>query len=691
MSLRQARKILVLLTLGVVFCGAGPAGNWATAQAQTGPIDDLQRSVQQYRYQLSAPSGAKRGEEIYFFKCWICHNQYTVKAGTPAPLLKDLYQRSRMMSGEPVNDETVAKKIRTGGPLMPAYGSTLNDQDIADLLSYIRDGKCCFEGELLPANPWYRATAQSGMPFQYRNNLRGGPTGNVRESNGEALEGIMVQLIAQENSIRTTVYTNEEGRYEFPQLPTGQYTLRIARPREFQPYRRSSLRIDGAPALEQIVLEKVTEEELLPHTPGIAGQLSGAEWLMNVGGTQEEKRLFVKNCNWCHSYQLIFRNRYNEHSWRQVVDRMSHYSGSPLINRGASGRMTPENEDLLVKWLARVSGPETKDAPLKMFNGPKGPATRVIVTEYELPRLWLSTHDVAGDSQGNLWYSPHRYPYIGKVDPRTGFTKEYRVPDTPGAHPGTHWITVTKDDMIWSSQNWAHKLTRYNPRTEEFHQITPPMRPSDDGTPRPYNSPMGGNWVVAPDGYIWKARSSLVVKVDPETGRYLEQYPLQHATGTYGSAVSKDGNFFGGGSWGADWVVLLDMRTGQVTEVEARTRNQGPGRGDFDPFGNYWAGGKGGALVKIDPQTLRVKEYFAPTIYGSFYEANADKNGEIWAGAVQTGQYVRLDPQTERWIVYTLPEPYSHNRKSWIDDSTDPVSLWYVDHNSYLVHIQPLE
>lgn len=409
MSLRQARKILVRLTLGIVFCGAGSAGNWATAQAQTGPIDDLQRSVQQYRYQLSAPSGAKRGEEIYFFKCWICHNQYTVKAGTPAPLLKDLYERPRMRSGEPVNDETVAKKIRDGGPLMPAYGSTLNDQDIADLLSYIREGKCCFEGELLPANPWYRATAQSGMPFQYRNNLRGGPTGNVRESNGEALEGIMVQLIAQENSIRTTVYTNEEGRYEFPQLPTGQYTLRIARPREFQPYRRSSLRIDGAPALEQIVLEKVTEEELLPHTPGIAGQLSGAEWLMNVGGTQEEKRLFVKNCNWCHSYQLIFRNRYNEHSWRQVVDRMSHYSGSPLINRGASGRMTPEKEDLLVKWLARVSGPETKNAPLKMFNGPKGPATRVIVTEYELPRLWHSTHDVAGDSQGNLWYSPLRF------------------------------------------------------------------------------------------------------------------------------------------------------------------------------------------------------------------------------------------------------------------------------------------
>ncbi len=103
-----------------------------------------------------------------------------------------------------------------------------------------------------------------------------------------------------------------------------------------------------------------------------------------------------------------------------------------------------------------------------------------------------------------------------------------------------------------------------------------------------------------------------------------------------------------------------------------------------------WAEGKGGALVRLESSTHRLKEFVAPLLYyGSFYEANPDKNGEVWAGAVQTGRYSRLDPKTERWINYVLPEPYSHNRKSWIDNSTDPVSLWYVDHNSYLVHIQP--
>ena len=32
-----------------------------------------------------------------------------------------------------------------------------------------------------------------------------------------------------------------------------------------------------------------------------------------------------------------------------------------------------------------------------------------------------------------------------------------------------------------------------------------------------------------------------------------------------------------------------------------------------------------------------------------------------------------------------------HNRRTWIDNSTDPVTVWYVDNNGYIVRIQPLE
>jgi hypothetical protein len=38
-----------------------------------------------------------------------------------------------------------------------------------------------------------------------------------------------------------------------------------------------------------------------------------------------------------------------------------------------------------------------------------------------------------------------------------------------------------------------------------------------------------------------------------------------------------------------------------------------------------------------------------------------------------------------------LPEPYAHDRRTWIDYSTNPVTVWFVDHEGFMVRIQPLE
>ena len=63
----------------------------------------------------------------------------------------------------------------------------------------------------------------------------------------------------------------------------------------------------------------------------------------------------------------------------------------------------------------------------------------------------------------------------------------------------------------------------------------------------------------------------------------------------------------------------------------------------------------------------------------------------MWAGELHGGRMVRFNPKTDRWIEYVLPEPYSHDRRTWIDNSTTPVTVWYVDHQGYIVRVQPLE
>lgn len=512
--------------------------------------------------------------------------------------------------------------------------------------------------------------------------LLGGPKGVVKSAKGELLEGIMVQLIDNKNAVRTTVYSDAAGGYEFPVLEPGTYTLRVARPREFRPYVKEGIAIAGAAPLPDITLDYVTDQDLLPPLPGIAAQMTGSEWLLSLSGTGEQKKLLTNNCNWCHSYQQIFRNHYDEAGWSKIIYRMVHGAGSPLININERGRWSDAEEAKLVKWLATVRGPDSPDPSFVMLPRPQGRQTRVVITEYELPRLEPATHDVTGDSQGNVWYSTHRSSYVGRLDPKTGIVKEFHVPPVkPGALPGTHWIYADKNDIIWGSENWAHSIWRLDPKTGQFTRIPWQVR-------EPLNSPMGGNYAVDPEGFIWKARDRKVSKVAALTGDPVIGFVLKKFAGTYGSAMSRDGRYFGGGAWPRDGVVVVDTETAEVFEPDTSPRS-GPARGEFDRDDNYWAGGRGGMLVKFDMREKRIHEYPLPTPYASMYSAQTDRNGEVWAGEMHSGRYLRFDPKTVSFTEYVLPEPYGIDRETWIDNSTDPVTVWYVDHEGFLVRIQP--
>ncbi len=143
-------------------------------------------------------------------------------------------------------------------------------------------------------------------------------------------KGSRVQLIAP-NAVRTTVFTDFEGKYEFPALQSGAYTLRIATPLSFEPYQRDAVQINAANVIAEIVLDEVpkpgAEHTLpgsLPATPAILAQLSGAELLWNLPGTALEKSTFAKTCAiGCHDIKQVFRNRFDERGWRFMVNYMN--------------------------------------------------------------------------------------------------------------------------------------------------------------------------------------------------------------------------------------------------------------------------------------------------------------------------------------------------------------------------------
>lgn len=548
-----------------------------------------------------------------------------------------------------------------------------------------------------------RPTITTAQSAQRGHRLLGGAHGAVRGQDGEPLEGVGVQLISQKTAIRTTVYTNESGRYEFPPLEAGAYTLRVPRPLEFRPYVKESVRVDKAIALDEIRLERVSPTEFLPPTPDILAQLTGSEWMMNLPGSGEEKRMFTLGCGMgCHSYQQVFRNRYDERSWQLILQRMLRSGSSTLINdvvptsetMSRAGRPMLEVEAFLAKWLGRVRGPDFEDPPLHYLPRERGRATRVIVTEYELPRELLAPHDVHGDAKGNIWYTAHRSAYSGVLDPRTGAVKEYRIPekerDTSGFLPGTHRVWVHTDGMVWFWEAWDGSLTALDPRTGEITK-----RWDEVGASPEAPGGIGGpNFAMDEAGYIYQTYRGTVVKTDSRTGEIVSRFPLKEVQGTYDSIITPDGRYWAGGVGPTDsyrrLLGLLDTKTGEVWEPKT-SEITSPSRGGFDAQGNAWFGGRGGMLLKLDAKTKRVAKYYPPIPFETYYEAMPDKNGEVWAGGLQSGRFWRFNPKTELWTGYMMPEPYAHDRRTWIDNSTSPVTVWYVDHNGYMVRIQPLE
>ncbi len=531
-----------------------------------------------------------------------------------------------------------------------------------------------------------------------RDVLRGGAHGVVKtvlRGDEQLVGGLMVQLIAKTTSIRTTVYTNEQGQFEFPVLERGEYVLRIARPMEFKRFDRDPVRIDGATKLPDIVVERITDGLFLPPTRDVLSQLSGAEWLANMPGTAQEKRLFTNSCtNSCHGGDRPFMQKYSPADWEKIVDRMTNYTHRVLTLSSGRKELRPDAK-IIANWLGRIRGLDSEYPPIEPFPRPAGLATRVIVTEYELPWALTNIHDIVGDADGNVWFNINRSPFVGKLDPKTGIVKQYRLPEPynppnlkvyvdkyttpPGIHPGQHGLFIDKHTgYVYSTGTWHRSITRIDPRTGEMKAVMTDLHEN-------------GNMALHPDGKsLWRTDQGKIKKYDLpgvfETGLPVQTWDLKkEKISTYGNFISPDGKYFGGGG---RYIVWMDIAKNEIREIPLAIGGA-RGRGTFDDEGNIWSGAQ--KLSKYDPKTGAVTQYTPPTPYYHSYSARMDKNGDLWSGQQQGGRIGRFNPKTAQWIEYVLPTPWSFDYMSYIDNSTTPPTYWYGDQHGYIVRLQPLE
>src|SRR6202047_1413145 len=271
----------------------------------------------------------------------------------------------------------------------------------------------------------------------------------------EALEGVLVSAKKSGSTITITVVSDKDGRYSFPaaRLEPGRYSLRI---------RATGYDLDGPDQLLVAPDKTATADLALRKSEDIAAQLTNAEWRASMPGTDAQKGQLL-NCVGCHTLDRPLRSKYSADDFMTIIlPRMQGYVNQsipahPQLRRAE--RLMEERGDQRVQvyrgaaeFLASInlSSRPQWNFELKTLPRPTGAATRVIYTEYDLPRETISPHDVIVDGRGMVWYSSFGEQNLGRLDPRTGKVTEFPIEEhKPGFPTGLLGLRSDREGNLW--------------------------------------------------------------------------------------------------------------------------------------------------------------------------------------------------------------------------------------------------
>ena len=96
---------------------------------------DVQRRKSDAELGLNAQQAA--GRRLYDQYCDRCHEPYSTRDKKGRSLQGVFKKKYLSESGMPANDERVGEMIVTGRNMMPAFGQTMSQAQIQDLLAYL--------------------------------------------------------------------------------------------------------------------------------------------------------------------------------------------------------------------------------------------------------------------------------------------------------------------------------------------------------------------------------------------------------------------------------------------------------------------------------------------------------------------------------------------------------------------------
>ena len=520
-------------------------------------------------------------------------------------------------------------------------------------------------------------------------------TGKVTSQAEGAMEGVLIGAKKVGSPIATWVVSNAQGQYTFPRerLEPGKYAISVRAAGYELP--KTSVDVTAQAAQLDLQLNKVTSATKL------AMQLSNGELIMSAPGTPEQKRM-LGGCVNCHTLQRALFSRFNADEMAQVVQRMTLHTNnsSPLhpwmrpVHAPAAGQATPFS-----KYLSSInlSAADTFDFPLKPFPRPKGKATQVIYTTYDLPRPDASPHDEVFDAQGNVWYSDFNSQFMGKLDPKTGKVVEYPVPQNRLGQiaQGGLQIDIDKEGRIYYGNMSQMQIVRLDPKTGKMETFKPPIPESELGD--------GHLTMIDPafqqvDGKLWvnvafatgEAGGTWHVELATNTWTRVIYPPGSPAAQAYDVVADSKNNVYGM-HMNNDKIWMTDAKTLKTVWYDFPTKGVGCRRGHIDSQDRLWCGAfNGNSLAMFDPKTQKVTEWKVPTPWTRPYDAQFDDKTYAWTAGMDNDFAVRLNTQTGEFTEYLLPHE-TNVRHVEVQKSGALSSMWLGDqHGNTIIRVEPL-
>jgi streptogramin lyase len=536
-------------------------------------------------------------------------------------------------------------------------------------------------------------------------------SGVVSSQKEGLMEGVMISAKRAGATITVTVASDAKGRYRFPRsrMDPGSYAVSI---------RAIGFEL-GNPATVDIPEDQPAELDLkLVETQDLAYQLSNGEWLMSMTGNQEQKESLL-GCTQCHTLEPIVYSRFKAADLPRIFNRMSRYAqgstrlrpqlrpnseqgtnitGDEMAGREGENPVRQSQMARTAEFVASInlSASSRWRYPLKTLPRPKGKATRVIITEYDLPRPETLPHDAAVDSSGMVWYADFGSHYLSMLDPRSGKVVEYPVPITkPGAPVGSLDLVFDKRGNIWLGTMFQGSLAKFDRETKKFQTWGSPGFLERDAARiamvMPINQDVDGAvWIGGDEEYRLDLNTGEWRAIDYNTEQSSDR-PAVRGLSAYGVASDSKNNFFGLNLNGT-YIIKKDAKTGIVTPYPTPTPNSGPRRGHMDSQDRLWfAEFRGNKIAMFDTRTGQFQEWPVPTPWTNVYDAVSDKNGYAWAGGMNNDHVVRVDTRTGETVEYLLPHTTNIRRVN-VDNSTDPPTFWVGNNlEGTLIRVEPLD